>query len=401
MKAPDALLFVVRVLRRHVLRTVLLLLSVAVGVGSVVVLTSLGESARSYVMDEFKSLGTSLLSITPGRSETTGMGPSFVGATPRDLTIEDSEALGRSVAIRRIAPMVVSSSSVSRDGKNRPVRAYGATADFLELRSWKMGSGRFLPEGDVDRAPSVIVLGEKVRKDLFGPDPAIGSFVRLGDRRFRVIGILENEGRSLGADVDEIVVLPVARAMEVFDRSGLYRIMVEARSRDWLQRAEDDARRILKERHQGEEDVTIVRQDAVVKTFDTILRTLTWSVSGIASISLLVAGVLLMNVMLVSVSQRTAEIGLLKAIGASRQRILGLFLLESGGLALFGALVGLLVGFAGNAGISHFVEEVTLRPPAWTLVLTPLLAVAAGVLFGFIPARRAADLDAIDALMGR
>ena len=108
-----------------------------------------------------------------------------------------------------------------------------------------------------------------------------------------------------------------------------------------------------------------------------------------------------MNVMLVSVSQRTAEIGLLKAIGASRQRILGLFLLESGGLALFGALVGLLVGFAGNAGISHFVEEVTLRPPAWTLVLTPLLAVAAGVLFGFIPARRAADLDAIDALMGR
>lgn len=402
MQPADALIFVFRVLRRHVLRTFLLLLSVAVGVGAVVVLTSLGESARSYVMDEFSSLGTSLLSVTPGRSETSGMGPSsFVGSTPRDLTLGDAQAMQRSAAVKRIAPMVIGEAALSRGGKVRQVPVIGATADLLELRKWKMGAGRFLPEGDIDRAPAVVVLGDKVRRELFGPQSAIGDFVRVGDRRFRVVGILETEGRSLGTDVEEIAVLPVARAMEVFDIAGLFRIMVEARSREWLDRAAEDIRVIVKDRHQGEEDVTIVRQDAVVKTFDRILQALTWTVGGIASVSLLVAGVLLMNVMLVSVSQRTDEIGLLKAIGASRQRILGLFLLESGGLALLGALLGLALGFVGNIGIGHFVPDIVLRPPLWTLVATPIFSVVAGILFGLMPARRAAELDAIDALMGR
>ena len=331
MKLSDSIGWVSRVLLRHRLRTVLLLAAVSVGVGAVIVLTSLGDSARLYVTEEFRSLGTELLIITPGKSETSGSGPpSFMGATARDLTLDDAAALKRSSAIKRVAPMVVGEANMSYGARSRQAPGIGATADLLALRHWKLKQGQFLPEGDLERAPAVIVIGEKIRRDLFGADKAVGNFLRVGDRRFRVIGVLATEGRSLGMDVDELVILPVARAMELFDTSGLRRIMIESRSRDSLDRAAEESRIILKDRHQGEEDVTIVRQDAVVATFDTLLGALTYSVAGIASISLLVAGVLLMNVMLVSVSQRTAEIGLLKAIGSSRRLILTLFLMESG-----------------------------------------------------------------------
>ncbi|MFP6665609.1 MAG: ABC transporter permease [Deltaproteobacteria bacterium] len=402
MTVADSLAFVGRVLFRHPLRTSLLLLAVAVGVASVVVLTSLGDSARRYVSEEFASLGTDLLIVTPGRNETSGVGPSmFMGSTPRDLTLDDALALRRSSAVKSVSPMVIGEASLSRAGRVRQAPTIGTTVELLKIRHWKMRRGRFLPAGDVARAPAVVVLGEKVRQELFGAEPALGGFVRVGDRRFRVIGILQTEGRSLGLDVDELVVLPVARAMEVFDTSSLFRIMVEARSRGALDRAAEDTRVLLKDRHQGEEDVTIVRQDAMVKTFDRVLRALTFTVGGIASVSLLVAGILLMNVMLVSVSQRTAEIGLLKAIGASRNRILSLFLLESGGLALLGALLGLALGLAGNLAIGYFVPMLTLRPPLWAVVAAPTSSLLAGVVFGLIPARRAAALDPIDALAGR
>jgi len=403
MKLPDSIGWVSRVLLRHRLRTVLLLAAVSVGVGAVIVLTSLGDSARLYVTEEFRSLGTELLIITPGKSETSGSGrPSFMGATARDLTLDDAAALKRSSAIKRVAPMVIGEANMSYGARSRQAPGIGATADLLELRHWKLKQGRFLPEGDLERAPAVIVIGEKIRRDLFGADKAVGNFLRVGDRRFRVIGILATEGRSLGMDVDELVILPVARAMELFDTSGLRRIMVESRSRDSLDRAAEESRMILKDRHQGEEDVTIVRQDAVVATFDSLLGALTYTVAGIASISLLVAGVLLMNVMLVSVSQRTAEIGLLKAIGSSRRLILTLFLMESGGLAFLGALLGVGLGLGMNGILGTYVPaDMPLRPPMWSLFSAPLCALVSGILFGLMPARRAADLDPIDALAGR
>lgn len=298
--------------------------------------------------------------------------------------------------------MVIGEANMSYGARSRQAPGIGATADLLELRHWKLKQGRFLPEGDLERAPAVIVIGEKIRRDLFGADKAVGNFLRVGDRRFRVIGILATEGRSLGMDVDELVILPVARAMELFDTSGLRRIMVESRSRDSLDRAAEESRMILKDRHQGEEDVTIVRQDAVVATFDSLLGALTYTVAGIASISLLVAGVLLMNVMLVSVSQRTAEIGLLKAIGSSRRLILTLFLMESGGLAFLGALLGVGLGLGMNGILGTYVPaDMPLRPPMWSLFSAPLCALVSGILFGLMPARRAADLDPIDALAGR
>ena len=402
MRTADSIGWVVRVLLRHRLRTLLLLLAVSVGVGAVIVLTSLGDSARRYVTDEFRSLGTELLIITPGKSETSGSGrPSFLGATARDLTLEDANALRRSSAIAAVVPMVVGEASMSQAGRIRQAPAVGATSGLLELRHWKLKQGKFLPKGDPERAPAVIVIGEKIRKDLFGTETAVGNFLRVGDRRFRVIGILATEGRSLGMDVDELVILPVARAMELFDISGLYRIMVEARSRDSLDRAAAESTAILRDRHQGEEDVTVIRQDAVVATFDRVLSALTYTVGGIASISLVVAGVLLMNVMLVSVSQRTAEIGLLKAIGSSRRLILTLFLLESGGLAFLGAVLGVFLGLAMNEVLGTYVPDVTLSPPLWSMIAAPTFAFLSGIIFGLMPARRAADLDPVDALAGR
>ncbi|NNM20514.1 MAG: ABC transporter permease, partial [Gammaproteobacteria bacterium] len=308
-------------------RTALMLLAMAIGVAAVVVLTSLGEGARRYVTGEFASLGTNLLIVIPGRSETTGGAPAiFVGQTPRDLTLDDARAVDRSYAVSRVAPVVVGSASISWGGLEREVPVFGGTAELLAVRHWEMGQGFFLPDADWDRPQSVCVIGEKIRSEIFGNTNALGQWLRVGDRRFRVIGVLGSEGRSIGIDVQEMVILPVASAMSLFDAPSLFRILVEASSRDSMQAASRFIKSTIAERHQGEEDITVITQDAVLATFDRIFGALTMTLAGIASISLAVAGVLIMNVMLVAVSQRTAEIGLLKAIGAPRRQIIGLFL---------------------------------------------------------------------------
>src|SRR3990172_6767922 len=319
MNLGDILHFTFESMLGYRLRTLLMLLAMAIGVAAVVILTSLGEGARRYVTGEFASLGTNLIIVLPGRSETAGAGPSvFMGETPRDLTLDDSLALTRNSMIRRVAPISVGSAAVSWHEREREVPILGSTTELLELRHWKMAQGDFLPIDDPDKATPVCVLGTKIRDELFGAQSALGEWVRIGDRRFRVIGILATEGRSIGVDVQELVVIPVASAQMLFNSSSLFRIMIEAKNREAIAPVIEFARTTLRERHQGEEDVTIITQDAVLATFDRIFNALTLTVAGIATISLLVAGILIMNVMLVAIAQRTTEIGLLKAIGASR-----------------------------------------------------------------------------------
>ncbi|GAB6907824.1 ABC-type antimicrobial peptide transport system, permease component [Desulfosarcina cetonica] len=398
MKATDLLGFCGRAVTGYPLRSGLMLLAMAIGVAAVVLLSSLGESTRRYVTRQFSSLGTHLLIILPGRSETTGGPPPMMGQTPRDLTIADAIALSRSHAVRRVAPIVVGSAPVATGGREREISILGSTADLLEIRNLTLANGRFLPAGDISRAEAVCVLGHTARKELFGNQSPLGRFVRIGEWRFRVIGILTPKGQSLGVDISDVAIIPVASATALFNTETLFRVLVQARDRDAIPRAKREILATIRERHEGEDDITVITQDALLSTFDRILRTLTLAVAGIAAISLAVAGILIMNVMLIAISQRTAEIGLLKAIGATRRQVLLLFLVESTLLSLAGALAGLLLSAAGLAVLQRIFPQFPMAAPWWAPVAAAGTALFTGSLFGMLPARRAARLDAVAAL---
>ena len=401
MRTPDLLGFALRSLNGARTRTLLMLLAMSIGVASVVLLTALGEGARRYVVGEFTQLGTHLLIMLPGRSETTGGAPPLLGTTPRDLTLDDAMALLRERSILRVAPLTVGNAPVSHGSREREVTVIGATADFFPIRHLTIGSGSSLPALDPGRGASVVVIGSGLRRELFGSQRALGQWVRIDDRRFRVIGILGEGGESLGQDLDDMAVIPVASAQVVFDTPSLFRVLIQARSEDDIERAKKAAREIIRERHDGEDDVTIISQDALLSTFDKILGALTYTVGGIAAISLAVAGILIMNVMLVSVSQRVAEIGLLKALGAPERQVLRLFLVESVMLATAGAAVGVLIAVAGIFVLREVFPTFPIAAPLWATPAAVGVAIVTGLVFGVLPARRAARLDPVHALSGR
>jgi putative ABC transport system permease protein len=389
-------------LARTPLRTAMLLLATAIGVAAVLMLTALGEAARRYITDEFQSLGTDLLVVLPGRTETTGAGAGMMsGATPRDITLDDARALLRSSAIATVAPLVVGESQVSVGSLERDVTIMGTTASYAAIRRWTMASGEFLPDVDMDRESPVCVIGHTIGRELFRGEPPVGRWLRVGDRRCRVAGLLAKQGISVMVDVDTVVMIPVAMAQSLFNSAGLFRVLIQARSRDVMPAARRFVLDTFRERHHGEEDVTVITQDAVLKTFDGILGALTMALAGIAAVSLLVAGVLIMNVMLVAVSQRTQEIGLLKALGARRSQVLALFLTEAVYLAMLGAFAGLLLGFAGVWLLGSLYPDFTFRPPLWAVAGAVLTSMACGMLFGILPARHAARLDPVAALARR
>lgn len=398
MRTLDVIRFAARSLTGARVRTWLMLLAMSIGVGSVVVLTALGEGARRYVAGEFSALGTHLLIMLPGRSETTGGAPPLLGETPRDLTLQDALALWRDRHVERIAPITIGSAPVSHGSLEREVNVIGSSAELFPIRQLEVAQGRPLPAMDLERAAPVTVLGAKLKRELFGGKSALGQWVRIGDSRYRVIGVLAEQGESLGQNLADMAVIPVASAQALFDTASLFRILIQARSREAIPRAEKAAREIIRARHEGEDDVTIITQDALLSTFDKILRALTYTVAGIASISLAVAGILIMNVMLVSVSQRTTEIGLMKALGAARHHILRLFLVESILLAGTGAAAGLALAAGGIFAMRRLVPAFPLAAPVWAPVAAVAVALGAGLLFGLLPARRAARLDPVQAL---
>jgi len=402
LHSADVARFSWRALAGYPARTLLMLIAMAIGVGSVVVLTALGEGARGYVTGEFASLGTNLVVVLPGRSETAGVNPgAMFGETPRDLTLGDALALTRSSRVRRVAPLNVGSVSVSFGPRSRDVVMLGSTSELLPIRHWAMARGSFLPVSDMDRALPVAVIGKTLREELFGAQRALGEWLRIGDRRFRVIGILESEGRSIGVDTDETIIIPVAAAQQLLNTSSLFRILVEARSREDIAPVRDLVEAIIAQRHQGERDVTVVTQDAVLSTFDDILAALTVAVGGIAAISLAVAGILIMNVMLVAVSERTAEIGLLKAIGATPRQILLLILAEASLLSLLGALVGIALGEAASLALRMALPTLPAHAPSWVIGVVLAVAMVTGIVFSVLPARNASRLDPVLALSRR
>jgi len=391
MKTGDVLQFSFGAASGYPTRTLLMLLAMAIGVASVILLIALGEGSRRYVTREFTSLGTHLLVVLPGRSETIGGTPPLLGETPRDLTLEDALALKRISAIRHVAPITVGSAPV----------ILGSTSELFEIRHLSMAQGRFLPAGDPTRSATVCVLGYRLKKELFGNQSALGKWVRIGDRRFRVIGVMAKKGQSMGLDMGDVVVIPVASAQALFNTSSLFRIMIQASGRGAISRAKKAILGIISKRHEGEDDITVITQDALLSTFDRIFTSLTLTVAGIASISLAVAGILIMNVMLIAVSQRTTEIGLLKAIGARGGQVLRLFLAESAVLSLIGAAIGLILAFFGTWAIARAYPSFPITNSVWSLFAAIGVALLTGLVFGILPARRASKLDPVQALSRR
>ncbi|MDR2241062.1 MAG: ABC transporter permease [Zoogloeaceae bacterium] len=402
MRFPDLFRFAWQVLAGHRARTALILLAMGIGVAAVVTVSAIGEGARRYVVEQFGSLGTNLVIILPGRSETAGAMPGvLVGKTPRELTLDDALALKRSPAVLRFAPLIVGAGDVRLGSRNRETPVLGTTAEFIQVRQMDLARGVFLPAGDPRHSQPVCVIGATVAAELFGAQPALGQWLRIGDRRFRVIGVLARQGESLGFNTDEIVIIPLAAAQALFNTEALFRVLIEAKSRERVPEATADIEEIIRLRHEGERDITVITQDAVLETFDRILRALTLAVGGIAAISLAVAGILIMNVMLISVTQRRKEIGLLKAIGATGAQVRAIFFTEAIILALGAAALGLFVGKLGELAIGQAFPLIPFAAPWWALVAASLTAVITSVLFTVAPARRAAALDPVVALSRR
>ena len=402
MRLADTLRFARDAATGYPVRTALSVLAMAIGVAAVVLLTALGDGARRYVVGQFSSLGTNLVIVLPGRSGTGGFNPAnAITSTPRDLTIDDAASLRRLPHVRRVAPLAVGTSEMAFGGKLREVIVAGSTAEFIPIRNFELTQGKALPEEDWNHGSSVAIIGAKLHEELFGATPALGQLIRVGDRRLRVIGVLKATGQGLGMNTDELVIVPVALAQAMFNSNTLFRIMLEANSRDAIPAVKEAALSLLKQRHRGEEDVTVITQDAILATFDKLLGALTLAVAGIAAISLAVAGILVMNVMLVAVTQRTGEIGLLKALGASARTIRLAFLSEAAMLSAAGALVGYGLGQIGAFVLRQLFPVFPAYPPEWAVIAGLGTAIGTGLLFGVMPARRAAQLDPVQALMKR
>ena len=396
----DILTFAWMALTGHRLRTSLCVLGVAVGIAAVVMLTALGEGARQYVINEFTSIGSNLLAILPGKTETTGALPG-VGGVPNDLTLQDLLALRREIhSAQYVVPVSMGTETVSRGERRRQVAVLGSTKDFSTVRELRVERGQFLPPGDVERGHSVVVLGKTVVQELFPGENPVGQVVRVGEWRMRVIGVLAEIGTQLGVKVDEVAIVPVATGMRMFNRTSLFRILIKVRSARDLGTTCRKVVRILTDRH-GEEDVTCITQDAVVSTFSSILQTFTLVLVAVAGISLSVAGIGIMNVMLVTVSERTEEIGLLRALGATRGHILSVFLTESVLLAGVGGLVGIGVGLGFIKVLVFVYPAVPAHTPGWAIVAAAAVSLVLGGLFGVMPARRAARMDPMMALLRR
>jgi len=399
MRLIDLVRYTFLALRRQRFRSLMLLIAVGLGVGAVVVLTALGEGARGYVMGEFAFLGKDTVVMFPGRKETTGGMPPITGTAARAITLEEVAVLQRTVpGVTSLAPIVIGNGPVSYKSRERESIVLGTTAAFFDIRQLQVGQGSTLPDLVLNEGRQVAVIGHKLKTELFDNRRAIGQWVRLRDYRFRVIGVLTGTGDSFGTDLSEAIFVPVASAQSVFNIHGLFRVMMKIRDNYQVEEVKSQIAKRMQELHEGEQDVTIISPDAMLSTFDDILQALTLGVAGIAAISLVVAGILVMNVTLMSVKQRTAEIGLLKAVGAPAAQVRTLFLTEAALIASAGALLGMLVGLLLVAAGRKLYPAVPFTTPAWALWAAPGLAIGTALLFAWLPAQQAASLEPVDAL---
>ncbi|MDO9050746.1 MAG: ABC transporter permease [Methylotenera sp.] len=397
MLLADATRFALQAITSHRMRSFLTLLGIAVGIAAVILLTSIGEGVHRFVLAEFTQFGTNVIGVAPGKVKTGGQPPTGIPTTARLLTMEDAQALKQLPQVTGSTPTVWGNSEVEGNGRLRRTTIYGVDADFTRVFSSKVRIGSFLPREGAGSSRAFVVLGSKLRNELFGTTNPLGARVRIGGLHFRVIGVMAPKGQFLGIDLDDTAFIPAQRALELYNREGLMEIHVmyaEGASSATVAKA---VKKQLTLRH-GHEDFTVTTQEDMLKTLSNILNILTMAVGALGGISLLVGAVGIVTIMTISVTERTNEIGLLVALGARRSTVLGLFLSESIILAALGGVLGLLLGVGLAQLISLLIPTFPVHTP-WSFAVGALLMSAViGLLAGVLPARSAAHLDPIEAL---
>jgi len=381
----------------HPLRSFLSMLGIAVGVASVILLTSVGEGTRSYVLSQFTQFGTHILVVSPGKSKTVGL-PGVLGGTTHPLSIDDAVAIERLGDVEALVPLAVGQARVEAANRGRSVLIYGVTPSLPAVWKFNVRQGSFWPEGDPQRASSYTVLGPTLKRELFGDRDALGELVRIAGRRFRVVGILEPKGRLLGIDLGDTAYVPVAAAMQIFNLRELTEIDVlysPTRSPEHVVRT---ITALLTHRHDDNEDFTILTQEAMLEVFGNVMDVITMSVGAIAAVSLLVGAIGILTMMWIAVGERTVEIGLLRSIGATRGQVHFIFLAEAAALAVLGGALGVAVGMGICGTLVAAIPALPIQTPLSFVAAALGVSFLTGLASGVLPARRAAALDPIEAL---
>ena len=372
MLFADALSLALRAVTAQRLRSFLTLLGIAVGIAAVILLTSIGEGIHRFVLGEFTQFGTNVITAVPGKTRTGGS-PSGLPSSARPMSLEDARSLERLPHVVAVTPNVRGNAEVEGNGRTRRTLVYGVNANLPRIFRSTVQSGQFLPADDEGSARAFVVLGAKLKSELFGSENPLGQRLRIGGLHFRVIGVMAPKGQFLGIDLDDTAFVPTARAQELFNREGVDEINVAAEEGVPSAVVASAIRKRLIDRH-GHEDFTIITQEEMLKTLSNILNVLTMAVGALGGISLLVA------------------------LGAPRRTILLLFLGEAVALSALGGFLGLLLGFGLAQAIHFAVPGLPVHTPLSFVLLAEGVAVVIGLAAGVLPARRAARLDPVEAL---
>lgn len=393
MRLSDGVFWVSRSVLSQRQRSLLTALGIAIGIAAVSLLTSVGEGLRIYLLDMFSSFGTRIVTVSAGKTSTQGM----VGMikTVRPLSMSDADVLRKLPHVNSAIAYVQGTVRVDSDKRQRNTQVFGIDPDMPQTWNMHVALGRFLPADGASRP--YVVLGHKVRKELFGDANPLGESVRVGEYRFRVIGVMESKGQMLGFDLDDVVYVPTERGMQLLNREGVGGIDIAFDQQTTSKEMSNRITRLLTTLHGGE-DFTLFTQEDMLASLNRILHFITLAIAGLGSISLIVGGVGVATIMTTALRERMSEIGLLRALGATRQQTLALFLGEAVVLAGIGGLAGisiivLLVGIA-----KLFAPGLPLALQPFYLLLAFLLSTAVGLIAGILPAWRASLLDPIEAL---
>ena len=392
----DQILFITTSIRAKRLHSFLTGLGIAVGITAVILLTSMGEGLQRFVLSEFTQFGTNLIAINPGKVTTMGTSLGVIGSE-RLLTLDDCEALRQLPGVEAAVPMLQGNAEVKFANRTRRITIYGVGPEMDRAFRMQVKTGRFLPPDDARSARPFVVLGHKVRNELFPGANPLGERIQVGNQPSRVIGVMESKGQILGFDMDDTVYIPAVRALDLFNRDGLMEIDILYREGMEANEMVAGIKRLLLARH-GQEDFTITTQQQMLDVLGSVLGMLTVAVGALGGISLLVGSVGIFTVMTIAVRERTGEIGLLRAVGATKGQILLFFLLEGTLLAALGGVAGLAVGLFIAFLIHTFVPLLPVHTPWSFVILAELLAMTIGILASILPARQAALLNPLEAL---